>query len=124
MKLVIYLFIKVCTVLGGEELTTCANCGIGLSARVNFCSNCGIAVQKSVKEEFTVSSDDLISKVKELLHESDVSRIIVKDEQGKKLLEIPVWAGIVGAVLAPWLAALGAIAALATDCTISVVRHE
>ena len=67
---------------------------------------------------------DLIAKIKELLHEGDVTRIIVKDEKGKTLLEIPAWAGVVGAILAPWLAALGAVAALATKCTITVVRVE
>jgi tetrahydromethanopterin S-methyltransferase subunit H len=48
----------------------------------------------------------------------------VKDENGKTLLEIPAWAGIVGTILAPWLAALGAIAALATRCTITVIRQK
>jgi len=81
-------------------------------------------VGRTLKEEFTVSSEDLIAKIKELLHEGDVTRIIVKDEKGKTLLEIPAWAGVVGAILAPWLAALGAVAALATKCTITVVRVE
>jgi hypothetical protein len=48
----------------------------------------------------------------------------VKDENSKILLEIPVWAGIVGTILAPWLAALGAIAALATKCTITVIKQK
>jgi len=48
----------------------------------------------------------------------------VKDENNKTLLEIPVWAGIVGTILAPWAAALGAIAALATKCTITVIRQK
>jgi len=89
-----------------------------------FCSNCGAPAGKVVKEEISVSSEDLVGKIKELLHESDVTRIIVKDEKGKVLLEIPAWAGVVGAILAPWLAALGVIAALATRCTITVVRRE
>jgi hypothetical protein len=53
-----------------------------------------------------------------------VSRISVKDERGKTLLEIPVTAGVVGVLLAPWLAAAGAIAAIATRCTIVVVRNS
>jgi hypothetical protein len=65
-----------------------------------------------------------VAKIKELIHEGDISRIIVKDENGKTLLEIPAWAGIVGTILAPWLAALGAIAALATKCTITVIRQK
>jgi len=62
--------------------------------------------------------------VKELVHEGNVSRIIVKDENAKTLLEIPVTAGVVGILLVPWLAAAGAIAALATKCTIVVVRNS
>ncbi len=58
------------------------------------------------------------------MHEGNVTRIVVRDEQGKILLEVPATAGLIGAVLAPWLAALGAIAALATQCTISVERRE
>ena len=77
-----------------------------------------------VEEEFSVSADNLIEKVKELLHEGNVTRIIVKDEKGKVLLEIPVTVGIIGVVLAPWLAALGVIAALATSCTVVVERRE
>jgi hypothetical protein len=63
-------------------------------------------------------------KVRELLHEGNVSRIIVKNEDGKALLEIPVTAGVVGVLIAPWLAAAGVIAAFATKCTIVVVRKK
>lgn len=89
-----------------------------------FCYACGAPVAKIVKEEFSVSADNLIERVKELLHEGNVTRIIVKDEKGKVLLEIPATIGIVGAVVAPWLAALGVIAALATKCRIVVERRE
>jgi hypothetical protein len=89
-----------------------------------FCSVCGAPVAKVVKEEFSVSADNLIAKVKELLHEGNVTRIIVKDEKGKVMLEIPATVGVIGAVLAPWLAALGVIAALATNCKIVVERRE
>ncbi|KYK37023.1 MAG: hypothetical protein AYK19_07745 [Theionarchaea archaeon DG-70-1] len=71
-----------------------------------------------------VDSDRLIETVKELIHEGNVRRIIVKDENGKLLMEIPVTIGVIGALIAPWLAALGAIAALATRCTIIVERRE
>jgi len=89
-----------------------------------FCSACGVPVAKVVKEEFSVSSDNLIERVKELLHEGNVTRIIVKDDNGKTFLEIPATVGVIGVVLAPWLAALGAIAALATNCKIVVERRE
>lgn len=77
-----------------------------------------------VREEFSVSADNLIGRVKELLHEGNITRIIVKDEAGKVLLEIPATVGVVGVVLAPWLAALGVIAALVTNCRVVVERRE
>ncbi len=77
-----------------------------------------------VKEEFSVSSENLIERVKELLHEGNVTRIVVKNEEGKVLLEIPATIGIIGVMLAPWLAALGTIAALASNCKIVVERRE
>lgn len=76
------------------------------------------------REEFSVSADDLGKKVKELLHEGNVTRIIIKDEQDKVLLEIPATVGVIGVVFAPMLAALGVIAALATNCRIVVERRE
>ena len=87
-----------------------------------FCSVCGAPVTRVVREEFTVSADNLIERVKQLLHEGNVTRIIVKDDKGKSLLEIPATVGVIGAMLVPWLAALGVIAALATNCRIVVER--
>lgn len=89
-----------------------------------FCHVCGTPVVKVVREEIAVSADNLIEKVKELLHEGNVTRIIVKDEKGKVMLEIPATVGVIGVVFAPWLAALGVIAALATNCKIVVERRE
>ena len=86
-------------------MVKCESCGTDLSEGAKFCSKCGAPV--GVKEEFTVRSEDLVAKIKELIHEGDISRIIVKDEEGKTLLEIPAWAGIVGTLLAPWWAASG-----------------
>jgi hypothetical protein len=104
-------------------METCQSCGANLVEDANYCHACGASVGKrSWTEQFTVSADDVTKKVKELVHEGNVSRIIVKNEDGKSLLEIPVTAGVVGVLLAPWLAAAGAIAALATKCTIVVVR--
>lgn len=85
---------------------------------------CGAQVTRVVTEEFSVSADKLVENVKKLLHEGNVTRIIVKDENEKTLLEIPATAGVIGAILVPWLAALGVIAALATNCRIVVERRE
>ena len=95
-----------------------------MEANARFCSSCGTPVAKVIKEEYAVSSDILIERVKELLHEGDVTRIIVKNEKGDVLLEIPATVGVIGVVLAPWLAALGAIAALATKCKIVVEKRD
>jgi hypothetical protein len=89
-----------------------------------FCNVCGAPATKTIKEEFSVSADNLIERVKALLHEGNVTRVIVKDDKGKVLLEIPATFGVVGAVIAPWLAALGVIAALATNCRIVVEKRE
>lgn len=105
-------------------LKYCYNCGAKLPKDAEFCHKCGVIVGKVVKEEISCKSEDLIEKVKELLHEGNVTRIIVKDEKGNVYLEIPATVGVIGAILAPWLAALGTIAALATNCTITVVRKE
>ncbi|MEM3627046.1 MAG: DUF4342 domain-containing protein [Candidatus Bathyarchaeia archaeon] len=102
----------------------CWKCGAKLRDEDKFCYACGASTVKVVKEEISVSTDNLIEKVKELLHEGNVTRIIVKDEKDKVLLEIPATVGVIGAVLAPWLAALGVIAALATKCRIVVERRE
>ena len=69
-------------------------------------------------------ASNLVDRVRELLHEGNVTRVIVKDEAGKTLLEIPATVGVVGVVVAPWLAALGVIAALVANCKIVVERRE
>ncbi len=75
-------------------------------------------------EEFSVNGDDLLKKVKEIIAEGNVRRITVRDKSGKNLVELPLTVGVVGAVLAPILAAIGAIAALVTECTILVERAD
>lgn len=89
-----------------------------------FCTVCGARVSKITREEYTVSADNLVDRVKELLHEGNVTRIIVKDMKGKELLEVPATIGVISVVLAPWLAALGVVTALATNCKIVVERRE
>ncbi len=76
------------------------------------------------KEEFKVSGEDLLKTVKKLVAEGNVRRITVKDKDGKTIVEMPLTVGVVGAVLAAPLAAVGAIAALVTECTIAVEREE
>jgi hypothetical protein len=105
-------------------LAFCDKCGTALPQGASFCFKCGSPVGKNATEEFSVNSEDLVKKVKDLLHEGNVSKIVVRDENGKLLLEVPATAGVLGALLAPWLAALGAIAALVGRCTISVERKE
>ncbi len=78
---------------------------------------------KTTKEEFKVNGEELLAKVKQLVAEGNVRRIIIKNKEGKQLVEFPLTIGVVGAVLAPVLAAVGAIAALVTECTIVVERE-
>lgn len=76
------------------------------------------------KEEFKVNGQDLVDKVKQVIQEGNVRRIIIKDKTGKTLAEFPLTIGVVGAVFAPVLAAVGAIAALVTECSIIVERES
>jgi hypothetical protein len=75
-------------------------------------------------EEFHLKGDDVVAKIKELVREGNVRRVIVANAEGKVLVEIPVTIGVVGVLLVPTLAAIGALAAVLTDCTIKVVRDE
>ena len=76
------------------------------------------------KAEYKVSGEELLAKVKKLLHEGNIHRIIIKDDKGNVFMEIPVTVGIVGAALLPVLAAVGALAALVNNFTIEVVKKE
>lgn len=75
-------------------------------------------------EEFVIDGEKLIGKVKELIKEGNVTRIIIKSKEDKVLVEFPVTIGLVGALIAPMLAAVGAIAALVTECKVVVVRRQ
>ena len=75
-------------------------------------------------EEYKVSGESLVAKVKELVHEGNIRRIIINNEEGKTLIEVPLTLGVVGAVLLPVWAAIGAIAALVTNCTIVVEKVD
>ena len=80
--------------------------------------------EKIQTEEIQVSGDDLVAKVKELVRRGNIRRITIRNEEGKELIEIPLTWGVVGALLLPVLAAVGAIAALVADCTIVVEKVE
>jgi len=75
-------------------------------------------------EEFRVNGDDILRKVREIIEAGNARRIIIKTDKGDTMLEIPLTVAVVGAVLAPVLAAVGAMAALVTRCTIVVEKKE
>ena len=80
--------------------------------------------QKFKTEEFRVEGEKLLTKIKELIHEGNIRRISIKDKEGKTVMEIPVTIGVVGILIAPQLAAIGAIAALLTEATVVVEKAE
>ncbi len=78
--------------------------------------------EKFRTEEFRVNGEELLSRIKKLIHEGNIRRIIIKDKDGKTMMEIPMTLGVVGALIAPQLAAIGAIAALITEATVVVEK--
>jgi hypothetical protein len=76
------------------------------------------------KESFSIHGENLLKKVKELIEEGNVRKITIHDKAGKELASFPLTVGVVGALLLPMLAAVGALAALITECTITVERDE
>jgi hypothetical protein len=80
--------------------------------------------KKSRTEEFKLNGDEILNKLKELLHQGNIRRIILKDESGKTFMEIPLTVGVVGAIVIPVWAAIGAIAALVSKLTIVVEKVE
>lgn len=83
-----------------------------------------MSTEKIRQEEFKVKGEDVVAKVKELLHEGNIRRITIKNEEGRSLIEIPLTVGVVGAMIAPVWAAIGAIAALVAKLTIVVEKQE
>ena len=81
-------------------------------------------MKKRHVEEFEISGDRLLGKVKELVHAGNIRRITIKNKEGLTLIEIPLTVGLAVGVIAPVLAAVGALAALTTRCTIVVERNE
>lgn len=82
------------------------------------------AKKENQREEFKVSGKDIKKKVEELVREGNVRRIIIKNEKGKTIMEFPVTVGVIGVILAPMLAAVGAVATLAANWTIVVERKK
>ena len=80
--------------------------------------------EKTTPEELKVAGKDIVDKIKEIIKAGNARRIILKNDRGNTIMEIPLTFAVVGTVLAPILAAVGAVAALATECTITVVRKE
>jgi hypothetical protein len=78
----------------------------------------------TTKESFNINGEELLNKVKELIREGNIRKITIQDKSGKELMSIPLTVGVVGTVFLPVLAAIGAMAALLTECTISVEREE
>lgn len=81
-------------------------------------------MEPETSNEFKVRGEELLRKVKDIIHEGSARRIIIKDEKGSTYLEIPLSVGVVGALFLPVLAALGAMAALASNFTLQVVRRD
>jgi hypothetical protein len=75
-------------------------------------------------EEFKVSGEQLLAKVKEIIRAGNARRIVIKNEEGKTVVEIPLTLGVVGALFTPMLAAVGAIAALVSNSTIVVEKND
>ena len=79
--------------------------------------------EKFRTEEFRVDGEELLRKVKNLINEGNIRRVIIKDKEGKVIFEIPLTFGVVGALIAPQLAAIGAIAALLGEATVVVEKR-
>jgi hypothetical protein len=79
---------------------------------------------KTRKESFIINGENLLKKVKELIKEGNITKITIHDKGGKELMSFPLTIGVVGTVFAPVLAAIGALAALVGECTITVEREN
>lgn len=80
--------------------------------------------EKSNQESFKVSGDEILTKVKEIIKEGNARRIIIKNDKDETIIEFPLTIGAIGVVLAPLYAAIGTLAALATNCTIVVEKKN
>jgi Flp pilus assembly pilin Flp len=83
-----------------------------------------MSTSQTTQQEFKINGEDLVKKLKEILKEGNIRRIIIKDEKGNTLIEMPLTVGVIGSVLIPFWVAVGAIAALATKCTVIIEKRE
>lgn len=83
-----------------------------------------MSAKKYRSEEFRINGEELLARIKQLVHEGNIRRIIIKDKDGRTFIEIPMTIGVVGALLAPSLAAVGAIATLVTEATVVIEKSE
>ncbi len=81
-------------------------------------------MSSNIINEFKVKGDELLKKIRDLVHEGNVRKIIIKDEKGNPYLELPLTLGVVGAVFAPVWAAIGALAAMASNFTVEVIKKD
>ena len=82
------------------------------------------SAERTRREEYKVRGEKIVAKIRELLHEGNVRHVVIKNDDGKTLIEFPVTVGVAGAILVPVWAAIGALAALVTNCKIEVERGE
>lgn len=80
--------------------------------------------KEEFRKEFKINGEKLVAKIKNLVKEGNATRIIIKNEKGKEIMEIPLTVGAVGVLLAPILAAVGALAVFLTECTVVVVKDK
>lgn len=83
-----------------------------------------IDMNNTTKESFKISGENLLEKVSELIEEGNITKITIHDKHEKELMSFPLSLGVVGTLLAPVLAAIGALAAIIGECTVSVEREE
>ena len=83
-----------------------------------------MAPNKKTEERYEVRGDELLAKVKEIIKEGNARRMIIKNKEGQTLVEVPLTVGVIGVAAAPIMAAVGAIAALVTECSIIVEKRE
>lgn len=94
-----------------------------IAQRINYTQITFNSFIMNTKETFTLHGENLLKKIKELIAEGNIRKITITDKEGKEIMSFPLTIGLVGALLAPILAAVGALAALIGECSITVERE-